>query len=143
MTKKSNIAHNQNNHVIASTQTVTHYEGAIPHPEILKGFNDLVPGTAEKLIRLAEEESAHRRSLEIASMNSNINVQQHQMDMDIQQNKAVFKSDMIGQISGLIVCLASIGTAAYLGINGHDWLAGGISAIPTATLIKAFFLNKK
>jgi len=55
----------------------------------------------------------------------------------------VFRSDFIGQIAGFAICLICIGSSTYLGVNGHDWLAGAIAAIPTGALIKAFILNKK
>lgn len=46
----------------AKVQTVTtHYQGSVPHPDILRGFDAVVPGTAARLVKLAEEESAHRR----------------------------------------------------------------------------------
>ncbi len=76
------------------------------------------------------------------TIDANIATQQNQLALGEQQQKSVFRSDLIGQVFGLIV-FYSIATAIYLGINGHDWLAGAIAAIPTAALIKAFALSKK
>lgn len=134
-----------NNRVMATAthQTVTHYEGAIPHPEILRGFELQVPGSAARLIKQAEDESAHRRKLELMTIDANISAQQQQLDLGSQQTKSVFRSDLIGQISGLIVCLLAIVAAVFLGLEGHDGLAAIIAAIPTAAIIKAFTLNKK
>ena len=77
------------------------------------------------------------------SIDANIATQQNQLALGEKQQKSVFRSDLIGQVFGLIVCLSSIAAAIYPGINGHDWLAGAIAAIPTAALIKAFALSKK
>ncbi len=133
-----------NNRVMATAhQTVTHYEGAIPHPDILRGFESQVPGSAARLIKLAEDESAHRRKLELMTIDANISAQQQQLDLGSQQTKSVFRSDLIGQISGLIVCLLAIVAAVFLGLEGHDGLAAIIAAIPTAAIIKAFTVNKK
>jgi uncharacterized membrane protein len=131
-----------NHQVVAATQTVTHYQGAVPPPEILRGIDEIVPGAAARLIALAEQESNHRRSLEVKTIEANIAAQVAQAQINERQTKAVFRSDMIGQIAGFLVCLCCIGAAVYLGLNGHDWLAGGIAAIPTAALIKAFVLTK-
>jgi uncharacterized membrane protein len=81
-----------NNRVMATAthQTVTHYEGAIPHPEILRGFELQVPGSAARLIKLAEDESAHRRKLELMTIDANISAQQQQLDLGSQQTKSVF-----------------------------------------------------
>lgn len=85
----------------------------------------------------------HRRELEMKASEANISAQQYQLRIAEQQSKAVFRSDFIGQIAGLIVCLSCIGAALYLGLNGHDWLAGTLAVIPTGALIRAFVLNRK
>lgn len=142
MAKNTRQKRQANNQVAASTQTITHYQGAVPPPEILRGIDEIVPGAAAKLIALAEQESNHRRSLEVKAIEANIAAQVAQAQINERQTKAVFRSDMIGQFAGFLVCLCCIGAAVYLGLNGHDWLAGGIAAIPTAALIKAFMLTK-
>ena len=143
MAKNPTQRNNQSNQVVATHQTVTHYQGAVPHPDILRGFDELVPGAAARLIKLAEDEAEHRRKIETMAIDANIATQQNQLALGEKQQKSVFRSDLIGQVFGLIVCLSSIAAAIYLGINGHDWLAGAIAAIPTAALIQAFALSKK
>jgi uncharacterized membrane protein len=146
MAKTPNHRNQQQNNqqVKAKVQTVTtHYQGIVPPPDILRGLDEVVPGAAARLIKLAEEESIHRRHLEMNANKANISAQQHQLRIADQQGKAVFRSDLIGQIAGLIVCLACIGAAIYLGLNGHDWLAGMLALIPTGALIRAFVLNRK
>jgi uncharacterized membrane protein len=133
---------NQGNQLFATQQTLTHYEGAIPHPDILRGMDDLVPGTAARLIKLAEDESLHRRQLEVMAMEANVTAQHKQLDINCRQNRSVFRSDLIGQIAGFIVCVLSIVSAVFLGLEGHEWLAGTIAAIPTAAIIKAFTIKK-
>jgi uncharacterized membrane protein len=133
-----------NRQVTAQVQTVTtHYQGIVPHPDILRGLDEVVPGTAARLVKLAEEESLHRRELEMKANEANISAQKHQLVIADQQSKAVFRSDLIGQIAGFIVCLACICAAVFLGLNSHDWLAGMLALIPTGALIRAFVLNRK
>lgn len=132
-----------NHHILTATQTVTHYQGAVPHPDILRGIDEIVPGAAARIVKLAEDEANHRRKLEEMAMDANIATQQQQLLIEKQRSSAVFRSDMLGQIAGFLVCLSCIGAAIYLGIKGHDWLAGAIAAIPTAALIKAFVLTQK
>jgi uncharacterized membrane protein len=133
-----------NQQVTAQVQTVTtHYQGIVPHPDVLRGLDEIVPGTAARLVKLAEEESLHRRELEIKANEANISAQQYQLRIAEQQSKAVFRSDLLGQIAGFIVCLACISASVYLGVNGHDWLAGTLALIPTGALIRAFVLNRK
>lgn len=42
----------------------TYFAGPLPAPEILQKYNDIVPGAAERVIRMAEQQSEHRRHLE-------------------------------------------------------------------------------
>lgn len=114
------------------------YQGPVPHPDILRGFDDLVPGAAERLIALAENESIHRRELESRSMEANIQAQQRQLGMGEYQGRAVFRSDAIGQVLGAIVSLFCIGGAVYLALNGQPWVAGILGGLPLAAIVKAF-----
>lgn len=124
-------------------QTVTHYQGLIPPPDFLRGLDELVPGTAERLIRLVSEESQHRRDIEIKITNANISAQQTQLQIASQQSKAVFRSDLIGQIAGLFVCIICVAGAVYLGVQNHHAPAIALAAIPTAAIIRAFTLTGK
>jgi uncharacterized membrane protein len=40
------------------------YEGPIPHPSIIKGYEDVLPGAADRILKMAEGQSLHRRKLE-------------------------------------------------------------------------------
>lgn len=133
-----------------AAQTVQHiqttsqvYEGPIPHPEILRQFDELVPGTAERLIKLAEEESHHRRELERLAQEANVSAQQRQLGIGEYQSRAVFRSDIMGQVAGLIVCLACVAGAVFVGEQGHEWTAAALAAIPTAAVVRAFVLQRK
>lgn len=121
-------------------QTIHH--GPIPHPDILHGFDELVPGTAVRIIDMAESESVHRRDLELRAMESNIATQKKQLEIADYQNRIVHKSDRNGQIAGVLVSLACIAGSVWLAFNGHDWVAGLLAAIPTAAVIKVFFSHR-
>lgn len=41
-----------------------HFSGPLPTPALLKEFDDVVPGCAERIIRMAEEQAKHRQLLE-------------------------------------------------------------------------------
>jgi len=144
MTQKSVQKNNRRaiKQTATSQSSLTHYQGPNPPPDILKGLDDLVPGTAAKLIQLALEESAHRRTLEIKVADANISAQQKQTEINLKQTKAVFTSDLLGQIFGFLVCITSIGLSGYLGYKDHEALAFAIAAIPTAAIIKAFIIKK-
>jgi uncharacterized membrane protein len=118
------------------------YSGPVPHPDILQKFDTLVPGTAQRMIQLAEDESIHRRRMESAALDANIDAQRKQLDIAASQNKAVFRSDLFGQVFGLVVALACIAAAVYLAMIGNNVAAGILAAMPTAAVIRAFFVRR-
>lgn len=123
-------------------QQTSVFQGPVPHPEILSGYERLVPGTALRMIQMAENESIHRRDLESRTNAANISAQERQITIAEYQSKAVFTSDTYGQIAGIAVSLLCVCGAIFLSFNGHEVVAGGLATIPTAAVIQAFFAKK-
>lgn len=114
------------------------YQGLIPPPVILQQFDDLIPGTAARIIQWAEDEQQHRRALEREAQDANVAAQQRQLTIAETQSRAVFKSDLIGQVLGFVVCGACVAGAIWLSLQGHEGVAIALAAIPTAAVIQAF-----
>lgn len=47
------------------------YSGPIPHPQLLKEFNDVIPNGADRIMTMAEKQSGHRITLEEKVVNAN------------------------------------------------------------------------
>lgn len=124
------------------TVTTQAFQGPIPPPDALERYDAIIPGAAERILRMAESETAHRHQQENDAMRANIAAQQKQLDIASYQTKAVYRSDGIGQIFGLIVSLSCVAGAVWLALNNHDWAAGALAALPTAAVIKAFFSHR-
>ena len=41
-----------------------YYSGPIPHPEIIKKYEEILPGSADRIIAMAEKQSTHRQEME-------------------------------------------------------------------------------
>ena len=50
--------------MVLSQQTLAAYSGPVPPPAILKGYEELVPGAAERILAQAERQTDHRIQLE-------------------------------------------------------------------------------
>lgn len=50
----------------------TFFAGPLPPPEKLAQYNQIVPGAAERIIKMAEDQAAHRMELESKVINSDI-----------------------------------------------------------------------
>lgn len=118
------------------------YQGPVPPPEFLERYEALVPGTARRMLQVAEDEALHRRRLEDQANAANVGAQDKQLAIVDYQSRSVFRSDVLGQVAGLAVSLACIGGAVYLALNGREWVAGVLAAIPTAAVIQAFFVKR-
>jgi len=118
------------------------FRGPVAHPEILRGYESLVPGSAVKLMQLAEEESLHRRQIEDRSNIANVEAQGRHLAILDYRARSIFRSDMIGQIAGFLISISCVAGAIYLAMNNHEAVAGALTALPTAAVIQAFFAKR-
>ncbi len=101
------------------------FSGPLPKPEILQGYNNIVPGSADRIIQMAEKQADHRMFLE----------------------KTVIAGDAKradrGLICGTIVALCVLAGAVFVIYTGHD--AAGIAVITAdiAGLVSAFIYGTK
>ena len=80
------------------------FSGPLPHPDVLRKFNEIVPGAAERIIKMAEEQSAHRKELE-----------KKVVDSDIARSKW-------GQILGFIIAITGLGVSVIVAVYGSAFL---------------------
>ena len=83
------------------------YQGDLPHPDILKGYQDLDSDAAKKIIDNGIAESQHRREMEDKYLSGNI------------------ASHKLGQLFGFIIALVVIIGGIYL-IATDKQIAGSI-----------------
>ena len=92
------------------------YKGPVPAPEDLDKYEILLPGSADRLISMAERESAHRHEIEKKLVNASIT------DND---NEASYRTR--GQIFAFIIALSAMGAGVYLaklGVPGWGTILG-------------------
>lgn len=101
------------------------YHGPIPHPNIIKQFEEILPGSADRILKLSENEQKHRQNLEKKAVDHQIRI------------------ETLGLLFGFILALIIIAGGVYLLINdksakGFSLIIGGIAAI-----ITPFIFSKK
>jgi uncharacterized membrane protein len=105
-----------NGRLIAASKTV-HFSGPMPHPELLGQYEQLCPGSADRIIRMAEQEAEHRRSAE------------HKIiDAQIKDRSKQYSESRCGQLCALVITLAALGVGAYTAVLGHE-IAGSIIGV--------------
>lgn len=99
------------------------YSGPLPKPSDFAAYKETLPSAPERIMKMAEEEQEHRQHIEKEII------------------KSVRRENLVGQIIGFVLALVCLCVATYLGLQGHDALAGAIMAI-SAVLASIFYLKK-
>ena len=104
---------------------VTAYSGIIPHPSIIAGYEDILPGSADRILSMAEKEGEHRRSLE----------------------KKITEDDgnraYLGLMAGFLIAVTGLGGSIYLGLKDKIWASGIMSAGTLTSLVTVFVKGKE
>lgn len=101
------------------------FNGPLPAPEDFQQYEQVLPGAADRILKMAEKQVAHRTDLEKIIVNKN------------------FRQGFVGQIFGAVLALICISVSLFLGMNGHDLLAGMIATTTVIGIITVFVLNQK
>lgn len=88
-----------------------HYSGPIPSPDLLKGFEEVCSGSADRIITMAEKQSEHRRNIENKVVDSQIRDSKRGMIFG-------FIISVVGIIGGLFLIAMDKGTAGLTLICG-------------------------
>lgn len=101
-----------NSHLEAKQIQIQSFKVPLPAPEMLAQYDQIVPGSAEKIIQLWEEQVHHRMNLE-----------QKAISADISQSR-------LGSILGFVIAMTAIVCGTILAYLGRP--TEGIAAIITA-----------
>lgn len=127
-------ASNQAARVVQQTVQAQFHQGPLPPPELLRQYDTISPGAADRIIAMAEGEAVHRRESENKQLDSDIDVRRMMAETESRRIDGIFESDKIGQILGAVVSGVALLAAAGTAIAG---LAYGVTsrwywAIPVA-----------
>lgn len=101
--------------------------------------------TDSPILPVAQLEQLHnfRPDLVDFVVNETRNEAEHRRGLERFGYKLTFAERVLGQICAVIVSAIGMGGAIYLGIMGHDWLAGVIATAMISGLAVAFIASKK
>ncbi len=108
------------------------FQGPIPSPQVLAGYENLLPGSADRILSMAESETKHRQAMEKTAVEAEVN-----------GLKAEATDTKRGQFCGLIIGLTAIIAGSYTAVNGSAWAGGFIGAGGVIGLVTAFIGGRK
>jgi len=109
---------------------VAHFQGPMPHPDIMAGYNEIYPQAAELIFSNFESQSEHRRHIE---------------------KKQVLGSEIrqyVSQVSSFLIALSGLGISGYLGLTTDRWLVPIVIALvavggpSTATILSRWIAER-
>lgn len=118
------MSKNNNKNALISSQAVS-FSGPLPPPIHLEHYEKVLPGSAERILKMAEEQSQHRRALEICVIEYGI------------------KNSRRGLIFGFMIGLAGFSIVGYCASLGYTILAGIIAALDLGSLVGVFVYGSK
>lgn len=90
-----------------------------------RGYNEVLPGSAKRILAMAEKEQNHRIGWENDAL------------------KASVHDTSRGQWFGLLIAMVCIDASTFLAMNGHHVVAGILGGVSTITLVGHFIQKKK
>ena len=101
------------------------FSGPIPHPEILEGYNQICPASAEKIINHFVKEQDHRHKIENIALEQSIKITNKSFNFAI------------------IFCLLVFVTGSIAAFTGHVWFASILLTTFIGTVLAAFLGLKR
>ncbi|MBI5270151.1 MAG: DUF2335 domain-containing protein [Burkholderiales bacterium] len=119
-------------------QEVAFRQGPLPAPDDLAEYDRLLPGAADRIISMAEQEQQHRMECNLLAMHADIQHRDATLAVQDRVAKGAFASDMAGQILGAVIALAALAGGIYTALNGaHPTVSIALVGLPIAAIIKA------
>jgi len=101
------------------------FSGPLPHPDLLAKFNEIIPDGAERIMAMAERQSAHREKQENRVIDGNV------------------RSQTRGSYFGFILSLVAILGGLFLLYQGKNIAGLGAIISSIAPLAAVFFVARR
>ena len=111
--------------VIVAQFKEQYHSGPLPPPEQLADYGSIIPDGAERIMIMAERQSAHRIEMEASLAAADIRLQER------------------GQNYALVVTMGLIISAIVLGVIGHPALGAVVVGFNIVGLVTAFIVGRK
>lgn len=101
-------------------QEVALSSGPLPPPDILKKYDEVVPGAAERILKMAEAQATHRQSLEKKVITNDT------------------RNSALGIVFAFLIALGFLVLAAFAIYFKQPWAASLISGLGLTGLVSVF-----
>jgi uncharacterized membrane protein len=106
--------------IVTSVAKAESFSGPMPHPRHLNEYEKTLPGSAERILSMAEKEQNHRHRQEDRIVGSQV------------------RNSMFGLCFALILSIGMLIGATYCAIINQPWVSGLFLSVAAVGMIKSF-----
>ncbi len=129
------------------------FEGLLPPPNILRGYDEVVPGSAQEIISWVTDETKHRREIELADSRHRRELEKKESEhrrrletkgMELGEkalNGGLFRAN-VGMLLAWPLVIGIVASGTFLIYNGHDTAGTILAESGLAIVVGAFVLQK-
>lgn len=137
--ENSNIDEGDKKRVIARIHT-EEFRGPIPHPQILRQYDEIQPGLAEKIVGMALREQEHRHEMDSALVKSEVSLDSGKLEIIRASIKMKSRLQLFGFYLRQCLCV-SAQSVSFLTrmqrVSGRLYLQSDLFAGPCSTVKRA------
>ena len=101
---------------LSITQTkIESYRGPLPQPAAIQAYEEILPGAADRIFTMAENEAKHRHEIESVSM-----------ELSSFELRSAYQRSNRGLLLGAIVAIVIVAGGAYMAYLGEPAVGGGV-----------------
>ncbi|WP_278925353.1 DUF2335 domain-containing protein [Staphylococcus auricularis] len=106
--------------IIASEVSLTK-SGPLPDPKDFEEYEEVLPGSADRIVKMAEKNQSHR-----------IEIEKQEQEKYYESNNTI---TIKGIVSSTIISVSGIMGSVVLGIFGNEWAAGLIGTLSLGNIV--------
>ncbi len=130
----------------ASGQIVTvggSFSGPLPPPSVLKQYEQVLPGLADRIVTMAENEEAQRHAQNQLALKAEIDLQKSALEAEQEAMRAEMKEARWGQVLAFCIGSLTIGAGAYLALHGAQISGTILGSGGVVGLVSVFIYGRK
>lgn len=102
-----------------------------PPPELLRGYEQVCPGGADRIIRIAEAEGGHRRQME-----------QNEFAAQVESMRRGYREGRLGQIFAFSIATIFLVGGSYVATHGQPWAGRVFGSVGIASIVSTFIWGR-
>jgi uncharacterized membrane protein len=115
------------------------HQGPFPSGDELAIYEQTVPGAANRIIQMAEEQARHRQDLEKASLTSDSDAREKQLGIEERRIRGIIANERIGQMLGWTIAVCCVTFAGFCALRGTSAITiAMLLSLPLVGVVKAF-----